>query len=230
MKLKIFLAFFVLFLTLPQKATATLIQKDINNKINFKVLGTNSFDLESAANTVGNLISDVSVKFENNNLVFSINKSENDIDLEEFEGDFLEVERENESERVIIAARENNFYIKQRGVLAATSYKINIDNKSDALVLSTETGDRYVSVFPYEAVEPLLKTDILDDINTKGEIELTELEEGELVYLVKGTKKHNIFDLFYMPADVTVEVSANTGKVLTIDAPSWSRILSILSV
>lgn len=225
--------FVLLFLQLASPAHAALITKNIEGEITSNVLGVSTQEgFQYITNSINNLISKISLNVKDDTLVLSFEDQqiEKEINIEEFEGDLVEIQKHVESSRVILASNDGIFYIKQRGIMAQTSFNIILNSNTDELLAETQSGERVIKVLPYEAVAPLVKTNILSEISPSGKIELIELEEGELVYEIKGERKHSIFSFFNMPAEVLVTVSATTGKVLAVDTPSWSRILSFLSV
>lgn len=229
---KVFILAILIFLFNPSVASASLVTKTRNNEIEVKVLGANTFSLNSAAESIGGIISNFSISIEENNLILSLSdkKVTKNLNLENFEGDVLEIQRNEDKDRVVVASKDGSFYIKQRGVLAATNHTLSVNNNENKLILNTEDGDKYIYVYPYEALEPLIKTKLIDEIAETGEINLIELEEGEIVYLIKGVREHNILGLFNLPVNVEISVSAKTGNVISIDAPTWSKILNILNV
>lgn len=232
-RLIVFIAFVILFVSLSSTAEAAIISKS-NQTISINVLGAqDSNALQNITNSLENIVSKVSLNIEDNQLVLSYDDeiiNDRQFSLENFEGEVIEVKKQSESDSLYVIAEDNKYFLQQRGISVATIYPVEVGSELENLTLQTASGNRYLSILPYDAVSPLLRTNMIDELNREGSIELIELDAGELAYYIQGEKKHNLFDLMSLNADVKISVSALNGKVLSIDQPTWSRVLSFLRV
>lgn len=200
---------------------AALVNVSKENEITWNVLGAISF-----RNTNNNYLASSEVVLENKSGEVSIN----DVDISNLEGDIVEFEKEVVPERVKILAENDKFLIQQRGISAETNYPIKISEEEENIVLSTETGERYLAVLPYEALLQVVRANYIKDIGEDGKIFIVEREEGELAYKIVGEKKFSIFKFVDVPVEINTYVSALTGNILEVDQPTWSRILNFLLV
>lgn len=159
----------------------------------------------------------------------STGSGEKTLDVTNFQDGIVEIEQRPEVEMVTIGVENDKFTIKQRGVTAETDYEINIDPQSAGLTLSTPSGFRYLSILPRQATEIILRSRIINRISGGSKISLEEVE-GELSYGVAGERVINLFNLFDYSVPVSARVSASTGEVLSVDQPTWLRILGFLFV
>lgn len=231
-KASLLLSVGLLFLS-ATPAHAALFTKD-GNDLTKNVLGaadaTNA--LQAVVTSVESVVSNIQLGITDGKLTLSYDESPHsqDLSLENFDGDIIEITQPKEADSVMVLAAKDSFEIRQRGIKVLTQYPIEVNNSLDNLTLTTESGKRYLAVLPYDAVTPLIRTKLIDEIPTSGEIELIELTEGELTYKIRGEKNHNLFDLVTLHADISVDVSALSGDVLSVDQPTWSRILTFLKV
>ena len=104
--------------------------------------------------------------------------------------------------------------------------KERVDSKKAKLSVTTESGDHFLAVLPYQAVQTLLRTKLLSQIE-REKIEIIE-EERELQYLVSGEKIINVYDVFEYSIPVTTKLSASNGEILSIEAPVWYKAVAFL--
>lgn len=231
--LTVLVALIILFVSFTSTTQAALVTKS-DNKLEVNVLGAQDSNvLQTVTASVEEIINKISFDIQNNSLVLSYEDSSNSeqkIDLDNFEGEVVEIKKENDSESLYVLSKDNKVLLQQRGIVVATTYPIEIGNSLDNLTLQTNSGNRYLTILPYDAVSPLLKTNMIDELNNEGKVELIELDAGELAYYIQGEKNHNLFELVSLKADVNISVSALNGKILSVDQPTWSRILSFLRV
>lgn len=159
-------------------------------------------------------------------MVVNAEEYEKELDVTNWEDSVIEIEERPEMQQVVINVVDGRFAIEQKGVVAFTEYPINIDSKTAKLSVTTESGDRLVSVLPYNAVETLVRTRIITRITDAG-VDLVE-EERELTYKVNGEKLLNLFDIYEHPVQMGIAVSASTGEIVDIEAPVWYKAISFL--
>jgi len=222
-----------LFLLSATPAHAALFTKS-GDLLTKNVLGAADANnaLQAVVTSVESVVSNIQLGISDGKLTLSYDDSPRtqDVSLESYDGDIIEITQLKEADSVMVLAAKDSFEIRQRGIKVSTRYPIEVNSALDNLTLTTESGKRYLAVLPYDAVTPLIRTKLIDEIPSSGEIELIELTQGELTYKIKGGKNYNLFDLVTLHADVSVDVSALSGDVLSVNQPTWSRILSFLKV
>lgn len=159
-------------------------------------------------------------------MVVNADEYEKELDVTGWEDSIVEIEERPELQQISINIVDGRFAIRQKEVVAFTEYPISIDSKTAKLSVTTESGDRLVSILPYNAVESLVRTRIITRI-AEGGIDLIE-EERELTYKVNGEKLLNLFNVYEHPVQMNITVSASTGEIVNVDAPVWYKAISFL--
>jgi len=223
------LAFLVaLAIFFPKNTQAAIVSVDLDQEINLNVLGITNLALK----TVSSKIEEVNLYEDNGKIVMNVGNGDrtSEMDLSGYEEEIIEIEKAREPERVSILADGSGFLIRQRGISAKTVYPLKFKSKEEEITVETESGERFVAVLPYEAVTQIIRSNIISDMEEGGRVELVEREEGELAYKINGKKEISLFRFLNIPVDVSAYVSALTGKVLEIEEPVWSRVLSFFAV
>ena len=138
----------------------------------------------------------------------------------------VEIEERPELQRIYFGINAGQFTIIERGLTAVTDFPINISSKMAQVSVTTQTGERYLAIFPYEAYQSALRAKVLSEKG--GTISLTENSRGVLSYRISGEKRINFFDVYTLSKKVTAEISAQTGEVVSIEAPIWFKIVSFI--
>lgn len=221
----------LIFFASASPAHAALITVTKSGDMHWDVLGAISIK-QIASSDVGNAVSELLLKNDGQDVSMNVdsNGSNKTVDLNNYDKEIVEIEKNTAPEKVTILASGNNFLIRQRGIDAKTSYPIKISKGNNDITLETSSGERYLTVLPHEAVLQIVRANIIKDINRDGEIQIVELPEGELAYKIDGEKQFSIFKFFNVPVKISAYVSALTGNVLEVDQPTWSRILNFLLV
>jgi len=151
-----------------------------------------------------------------------------ELDVTNWQEDLLEIEERAEVQKLKINLNEGKFSLEQKGIIAVTDYPLTIDSKSAELSLVTPSGERFVSIFPLEAVEAVLRTKLITKaVNPK--IEIVE-KERELQYIISGEKVFNILGIYEYSIPITSYISASTGEILSVDSPTWFKYVKFLFV
>jgi hypothetical protein len=145
------------------------------------------------------------------------------IDIANPNGDLIEIEERAEIQKINIGIKDDKFSLQQRGFSALTEFPIKIDPATAKLTVETKSGDRFLSILPYQAVEGVLRSRLISRIDD-NRLEIIE-EERELQYSFSGEKVFNIFDLFEYSIPVSLRVSASTGETISIEGPVWYKIV-----
>jgi len=163
---------------------------------------------------------------ENLNLKVLSGSSERNLNVGDVKDKVIEIEERPESQRVAFGILGNTFSIVQRNVSATTQFPININPKSAKVSVTTKSGERYLAIFPYEAYQSALRAKVLS-----GQTEMMNLNEdidGVLVYKIPGEKSINFFDIYTLSMPVVANISAQTGEVVSTEAPVWFKIISYI--
>lgn len=142
--------------------------------------------------------------------------------------DIVEVEQNQSPKSIKIGKVDDSFGISQSGITALTSYPIHINTSTKTISVSTNSGDRIVSVMPDEAVETLVRANIINTISKDGQMVLGENENGELTYSIPAERRVNLFNIHTVSVEVSTVVSATNGKVLKVDQPQWLKFFGFL--
>lgn len=136
----------------------------------------------------------------------------------------LEIEERPQISRLEIGFREGFFLLTQNKFTAYTNFAIKIDASNAKLTVSTDRGERIISVLPYGAVQYLVKAKIINKVK-ENKFELME-KDSELVYRVEGERLINLFDLYKLPVEVNSLVSASTGEIISVESPLWLKVIN----
>lgn len=152
-----------------------------------------------------------------------------ELDVSGWKNDLVEIEERPETERIIIGLKEEGFSLEQRGIMALTDFSLNVDAKTAKLSALTSSGEKYISVLPFGAVESMIRAGLISRLLEGEKLYLTE-QGRELAYKVRGEKVIDFFNIFSFSIPVTAQVSASTGQLLLIEEPKWFRVLNFLFV
>jgi hypothetical protein len=238
MRAYIFLAvFFLLFL--PEQANAQLLVVTKGGAVEPMVLAEtdvldleipqNEIDVKKVANARFNKDSLITLSRTNGkvNLTVESDKGKEEMELGEWKESLIEIEERPQTQKVSIGVYDDNFSLENKGIIALTQYALKVDAKSARIIASTESGERFVAIMPYSAVETLVKSGIVSNFPLDSKILLTEVD-SELVYIIEGEKNLNFFNLYFHPVAVEGFVSALNGEVVEVRQPKWLGILGFL--
>lgn len=189
----------------------------------------------------------VKVRFEQRDDGFVIKAEQEDGTEVELEDDAIEEIEERLGEDDIRVATDGGSFSK-RHFGARTHFPLSIDLSTNTLIVTTPAGTKAVAVLPDKAVENILTKGILskigggiaspsagiDDGATESAEILSEsitLEEkkGGLIYKVKGRSTQRLLGLLPLDIERTVNVSAQTGVIESIEQNILSKILDLMS-
>jgi hypothetical protein len=143
----------------------------------------------------------------------------------DYKDTLVEIEARDDTRKVKILAKDGKFILQESGLDAVTEYPVEIDATEAKIGVKAPSGLRYLEVLPYEAFQTLVKGRALDDIESGDTaVVLTENDAGELHYVIKGEKELDL-KVYKVNVPVTATISATTGKLLTVDAPIWFKVV-----
>ncbi len=226
MRSKIILAsifFGSIFFMFPRNIKAAFMTVDQTGNIVWNVLGIEDsvFEVKKLVTTLNTLSnSEILIKRDGD----KINIGENQISGEV--SDLVEIEKRGQSREVKIFNKDGFFEIKTNDISAKTLFPILVDSKNSKIGITTNSGNRYLTLLPIEIFDNLIKAKIIT--SNKDEMSLIEDDQGQLKYLVDANKNVNFFNVYSADIPVKVSVSAIDGQVLEIDQPVWLRVLGFL--
>jgi len=239
MRVKLFLvALFALFI-LPENVHAKFLTVNDSGEIIYSVLSAaDALTLEIPKSSYLEIKEVAKEKPSSEGVIF-LSKDQDKIsmsvdygsDKKEFEfGQYsdtlIEIEERPQTQSLAIGARDDKFSLEHKGVVALTAFPISVNSKTAKISVSTDRGERTVSVLPYSAVESLLKAKILSNVN-ENRLDLVEAD-SELAYHVSGAKVLNLLDFYSYSVPVSAYVSASTGEVMKVEAPVWFRFIDFI--
>lgn len=160
-------------------------------------------------------------------LIVSSDNEIRELNVTENQKELVEIEERPETQKLAIGIVGDKFSLKQKNILALTSYPIEIDAKSAKLFVMTSKGNEFLSILPLQAIESALRSRLISQ--TAGSLEIIEHVEG-LGYKIEGTKVFNLLNVFEYSIPVTAFVSASTGEILQIDSPTIFKYLDFLFI
>jgi hypothetical protein len=132
------------------------------------------------------------------------------------------------------------FIIQRDNVGAVTEFPILIDLATNTLSINTPAGERHVAVLPDQAIENLLAANIINNLIKTQALNASEIEnieqvitlganQGELVYQIQGISNQKLLGLLPVLIEKTVEISAESGQVMSEQEALLDRILDAIS-
>jgi len=236
----IFLVTLFFLVGLPKKVDASLLLIDKEGKIILSVLSsqdTHGLEIPRreylAIKAVADQTSDTNAKVSLSKLDgkvtldVSSELGQKSLDVTNYQDEIVEIEERPEVERFTISLSEGKFIIDQGGILAETYFTINIEPKTAELTLETPSGFRYLSILPREAVETILRAKTINRLKEGSKLIISE-QNRELSYEIFGDRVIDVFNLVEYSVPVSSRVSASTGEILSVNQPTWLRILGFL--
>jgi hypothetical protein len=228
----------ILGFVLPQKTSAALLTIEKSGNISWNVLSlsdTNGLEIpkrsslevkgpESGGGADAKLA--LIKTGEDMKLLVSSSSGNKELTVNGMTDQVVEIEERPELQRIYFGIDGGKFTIIERGVTAVTEFPINIVSKTAQVSVTTQTGERYLAIFPYEAYQSALRAKVLSEKG--GTINLIENSQGILSYRISGEKRINLFDIYTLSKPITTEISAQTGEVVSVQAPIWFKIASFI--
>jgi hypothetical protein len=153
---------------------------------------------------------------------------EKSLDVTAVGGEIIEIEQRPQTRRVKIGILGDRFLIEEEGTLALTDYPIKIDPQRAELSVVTATGHRILPFLPKEAFEVAVRSKVLSKEKSGETMQLIEGAAGELAYEIPGEKTINLLNIINLQIPVRASVSALTGEILSVEQPTWLRILGFM--
>lgn len=148
------------------------------------------------------------------------------------------VEAKMKKEAPKVATMEGKAVVIEKDLGAVSKFPLQIDQKTNALTVTTPAGSKTVTILPDEALNNLLSSRVITEVDssyTKGSLaslsRVVDLEDsnGVLVYKVSGKRKNLVFGLIPIKTSVVAYVSAENGEVIQSSQSFLGRILNRIS-
>jgi len=233
----ILILFFSFFLFSTSDVSASIITIKRDGQVILKVLGDqtsidlnesdSSLDLKEVINKEIDKNDQITLTKEDGKIALKVG-GEEEINVTNMEENLIEVEETPKVKKITVKLKDGKFMIEQNGVSALTDHAINIDPSQNKFLIDTSDGKKFLTVFPYDAAQSILRTRILNQIDDNP-FEITE-KDNNVYYVISGEKVIKIFSFYDIKIPITAEVSTSTGEVFSIDKPDWLKFISFLFV
>jgi len=231
----------LIFMFVPPYAHASLVNIQTDGNLRWNVLGLTDGALTSlppeelvVTNALDgkNIKNEAYLALERQNdtvqLTVVVNGEQTVADVTSYGDEIITLEAKQKPQEIRILNTEGKFRIVQNGVAAETQYPIYIDTKDRRVSVSTDTGRQYLLVMPSEALLSAVRSNVVTKLNENSIMTLKQGIDGEVLYQLEGQKIVSLFNLMELPVDVSVLVSASTGKIEDVNQPVWLQILGFL--
>ncbi|MBI4037674.1 hypothetical protein HY382_01350 [Candidatus Curtissbacteria bacterium] len=195
------------------------------------------------------------IKVEGGKVVTKVkNEAGEDVELDDEEEDelFKEVENELEDDDIEIATGSAGIGFVQKGNKVRTNFPLSVNLQTGELFVSTPAGEKVVAVLPNVAVQNMIAAGIMTRTETPptppadppggtpsatpssaptvagASIGLEEFE-GKIVYKIDGVKDEKFAGIVPVSIKVKAIVSAENGELLDISQGILTRLLDLFS-
>lgn len=235
MRYKVIFVVFALMFLFPFPVSASMVTVKENGQIVVNVLGLTTSQMLTTPTPKDIEVSrlyeggDSEIKLTNIDNKISLNLGNGEsFDVTNIKDSLVEIEEKPKSKAVRVTVEDSNFILEQEGLITKTAYPIHISAVSNTFSLTTPTGEKFLKVFPYEALQSAYRAKVMSSL-TKDSFNLTEVD-SDLAYEIKGIRVVNLFNIMNLDVPVMVQVSASTGEIKYIDQPKWLTVLNFLFV
>lgn len=238
MKKLVFLVFSFFFFSLAASVHASLITVDNTGEVVVNVLSAQ----DGISLNVGER-SDLSIKTlglsedlkekvlslklleDKTTLAVGNGDSSYEFDVTNWSQDLIEIEERGDVRKIKIYLKDGEFIIDQDGFKAKTVFPIDVNPKENKLSVETSSGTTFLSILPIEAAKTALR---LKSMTKARDASLKESDSGILAYEIRGEKTFTLLGVMDYSIDVTADISASTGEILSINQPVWLKVYSFV--
>lgn len=149
-----------------------------------------------------------------------------------------------EASGIKVSTTSGEKFVVQKGTTGAvTEFPLSIDLATNTLSVNTPAGQKNVAVLPDQAVRNLLLANVINRLGGQAIVE--EAREGSLsnldqvitlgerngvpVYEIQGISSQKLLGFIPISLNRTVEVSAETGNVVSMQESLLNRALDLIS-
>ena len=128
-----------------------------------------------------------------------------------------------------VTSTSDGFGFSKGVVSVETKLPLLLDLKNNTLTTEVSTGIKSVSILPDTAIDNALVASALSGVRSTDSVVMTEREDGKLAYRISGDINRKLFGLVKIKTGKTVEVSAESGRILPVDVNLGDIILDWLA-
>lgn len=208
----------VLVLLNPSSAQAAFVTVRSNGQVIWNVLASSNLEVKSTA--VATDTSALSLKTDAGKFYL------NGIDVTALrDQEIVDIEERADAKRIVIGVTDNQFSLKEGGVIALTSYPLRIDPLDHKFSVKTESGEIFLQVLPREAVDVALRSRFLT--KSRNNLLISNFND-QVVYKVDGEKVFDLLGMVSYSVPVTAYISVSDGRVVNIAGPEWFKVFGFL--
>lgn len=228
--LLLLLTFYFLHLT-TSLVHANLVTVKPDGELEWDVLASQSTGkgIENTLKKVEGMLDSIVLTRKDNTISMSITEDsmERQFSIKNTQGDIIEVEERPDFQKMKVSVREGKFILEQNGYLVQTDFPLSINPKSGKIMVLSESKEERLWVFPKEAVDTVLRSNLLSNVS-QGAIQIVE-EQSDFVYKLEGEKVFTILRFFEYKIPVSAFVTLD-GNLKKIDSPTWYRFVDLIFV
>jgi len=237
----IFITLFALVFINTKTANAKLITVDPQGEVVWSVLSEedeSSLDVPDHSyleikevaeeSTTKDSTVNLSKKDDKLSLVVTSGNKTREMDVSNWKEDLIEVEERAETQKMTIGIDGDKFALKHKSVTALTDFPLSVDTKSAKISIETPSGDKYISILPYQAVQTLLRSKLINFV-TGNKIAIID-RNNNLEYEITGDKTFNLLGIYIYSVPVKSYISVATGEIADVEAPVWYKAVSTLLI
>jgi hypothetical protein len=145
-----------------------------------------------------------------------------------------QIRKEKKEIGVEIKKRGEDMFVLKEGTLEAkTKFPLTLNPDNKQLIIKTPQGEKAVAVLPQEAVSNLMSKKIITKLDIQGNdasssVTLTE-KGNKPVFEIAGLSDQHLFGIFPIKIRKSLDVSAQTGQVVSEDVSWGQRLLDFFS-
>lgn len=128
-----------------------------------------------------------------------------------------------------------HFEVENANVSISKEGPVKVDEKTGELTITTPSGEKTVAFLPEDAIENILGSNSVNELEINSETGKTELKltinsNGVPVYEVEGIKKGRFLGVFNVNIKKTVQISAIDGAEGSVTVSGFDKFLDLLSL
>lgn len=173
------------------------------------------------------------------------NEAGEELELEDEEIEQIEdeVEEELEDDGIKIASTAGKLAVVKNKFAASTNFPLSINPDTNELIVTTQAGQKVVTILPDQAVQNMLAANVISRLGTQAIVDTAlqnqvasasaiialGVRNNVPIYEIPGIRDFRLLGFIPVSAPVTAVVSAETGELVTAEQPLLTRIVDLLS-
>lgn len=123
----------------------------------------------------------------------------------------------------------NQIILKHGTTSAEAKFPLSYDPSTNQVLLTTPNGDKVVKVMPEQALKGLMNSNVLNKFDASQSGMMLNDKNGNPVYIVRGKQSKKLFSFIPVTINKEVEISAETGEVVSQNLSFGSQVLNLIS-